>query len=224
MYIAPGEGQTTSRGTKFWFQQKGLITFPICCKLQRHLFEVWFYTIFFHDLIRVYSTKADGKQPPGDKVLMSTETSCHFGHLLLVLNHRRQYFLKNPLFYLFPQSWPCRKNRPRSTQDRHLNKLGSTRAPDATYQDSRSSAFWFRRKGFFFKVSTVYGREEHLGYLIWTVRTIFHSPIPWRLRMELDFDWPCGFWGEEVQRMWTTTDDGRRRTTMTDGQQSLPML
>ena len=34
---------------------------------------------------------------------MSTETSCHFGHLLLVSNHRRQYFLKNPLFYLFPR-------------------------------------------------------------------------------------------------------------------------
>ena len=34
-----------------------------------------------------------GIQSPGDKVLMSTETSCHFGHLLLVSNHRRQKFL-----------------------------------------------------------------------------------------------------------------------------------
>ena len=46
---------------------------------------------------------------------MSTETSCHFGHLLLVSNHRLQQFLKNPLFYLFPykstrdQIWPCHK-------------------------------------------------------------------------------------------------------------------
>ena len=46
---------------------------------------------------------------------MSTETSCHFGHLLLVSNHRLQQFLKNPLFYLFPyksiryQIWSCRK-------------------------------------------------------------------------------------------------------------------
>ena len=31
-----------------------------------------------------------GQTSPGDKVLMSTETSCHFGYLLLVSNHRRQ--------------------------------------------------------------------------------------------------------------------------------------
>ena len=35
------------QGTKFWCQQKGLITLPICCKFQRNLFEVCFYTIFF---------------------------------------------------------------------------------------------------------------------------------------------------------------------------------
>ena len=45
---------------------------------------------FFHDLKHVYSPGAGGIQSPGDKVLMSTETSCHFGHLLLVSNHRRQ--------------------------------------------------------------------------------------------------------------------------------------
>ena len=37
--------------------------------------------MFFHDLIHVYSPGAAGIQPPGDKVLMSTEISCHFGHL-----------------------------------------------------------------------------------------------------------------------------------------------
>ena len=45
---------------------------------------------FFHDLIHVYSHGAWGIQPPGDIVLMSTETSCHFSHLLLVSSHRRQ--------------------------------------------------------------------------------------------------------------------------------------
>ena len=34
------------QGTKFWCQQKGLITLPICCKFQSDLFEVWFYIIF----------------------------------------------------------------------------------------------------------------------------------------------------------------------------------
>ena len=46
--------------------------------------------IFFHDLIHAYGPGALGIQPLGDKVLMSTETSCHFDHLLLVSNHRRQ--------------------------------------------------------------------------------------------------------------------------------------
>ena len=82
--------------TKFWCQLKDLITLPISCKLQRNLFKVWVYTLFFHDLIHVYSPGA------GETVLMSTETYCHFGHLLLVSIHRLQYFLKNPLFYLFP--------------------------------------------------------------------------------------------------------------------------
>ena len=87
---SPGAGADSPQGTKFWCQQKGLITLPICCKFQRNLFKVWFYTIFFHDLIHVYNPGAGGMQPPGSKVLLSTETSCHFGHLLLVSNHRRQ--------------------------------------------------------------------------------------------------------------------------------------
>ena len=90
MYIAPGQGQTATQGTKFWCQQKGLITLPICCKVsKKSLLSLILYN-FFHDLIHVYSSGAGGIQPPGDKVLMSTETSCHFGHLLLVSNHRRQ--------------------------------------------------------------------------------------------------------------------------------------
>ena len=59
---------------------------------------------------------------------MSTEVSCHFGHLLLVSNH------------------------------------GSTRAPDAAYHVSRSSAIWIRRRRFF-KVFTIYGHGGHLGHV-----------------------------------------------------------
>ena len=99
MYIAPGLGAVSPQGTEFWCQQKGLITLPICCKFQRNLCD---FIQFFHDLIHVYSPGAGGIQPPGVKDLMSTKASCHFGHLLLVLNHRRQQFPKNPLFYLFP--------------------------------------------------------------------------------------------------------------------------
>ena len=44
---SPGAGAERPQGTKFWCQQKGLITFPICCKFQRNPLEVWFYTIVF---------------------------------------------------------------------------------------------------------------------------------------------------------------------------------
>ena len=86
---SPRVGTDSPQGTKFGCQQKDLIALPMCCKFQRNLFEVWFYT-FFHDLIHIYSPGEGGIQPPGDKSLMSTETSCHFGHLLLISNHRRQ--------------------------------------------------------------------------------------------------------------------------------------
>ena len=71
----------------------------------------------------------------------------------------------------------------RSTQGHHLSKLGSTRSPDEAYQDSRSQAFWFWRKLFFF-----------LGFYhiwawwpSWSCDQDFHSPIPLKLHMK--FDW-----------------------------------
>ena len=87
---SPGAGADSPQGTKFWCQQKGIITLPICYKFQKKsLWSLILYT-FFHDLIHVYSPRAGGIQLPGDKVLMSTETSCHFGHLLLISNRRWQ--------------------------------------------------------------------------------------------------------------------------------------
>ena len=44
---SPGAGADSPQGTKFWFQQKCLVTSFICCKFQNNVFEVWFYTIFF---------------------------------------------------------------------------------------------------------------------------------------------------------------------------------
>ena len=43
MYIA---GADSPQGTKFWCQQKCLVTSFICSKFQKHIFEVWFYIIF----------------------------------------------------------------------------------------------------------------------------------------------------------------------------------
>ena len=44
-------GADNPLGSKFWWQQKGLFSLPICCKFQNDLFEFWFYThflMFFH--------------------------------------------------------------------------------------------------------------------------------------------------------------------------------
>ena len=46
MFIALGQGADNPLWTKFWCQQKGLVTLPICCKFQKNIFEVWFYTYY----------------------------------------------------------------------------------------------------------------------------------------------------------------------------------
>ena len=49
--IQPRGTADRPQGIKFWWQQKGFIILPNCSKFQTNLFEVWFHTIFFHDLI-----------------------------------------------------------------------------------------------------------------------------------------------------------------------------
>ena len=67
---------------KFWCQQEHLVTSVICCKFKKNLFEVWFYTIF--SWLYMYIATGQGQTTPVDKVLISTEMSCHFHHLLQV--------------------------------------------------------------------------------------------------------------------------------------------
>ena len=65
MYIAPGQWQTAPQGTKFWCQQKCLVTSLICCKFQKKcLWSLILYN-FFHDLIHVYSPDAGTDSPWG---------------------------------------------------------------------------------------------------------------------------------------------------------------
>ena len=82
------------------WQQEHLVILVICCKFKRSLFEVWFYTNF-HDFIHVYSP-GQGQTTPGDKVLMSTEMSCHFIHLMEVLKKCRWSLI---LYMFFFSSW-----------------------------------------------------------------------------------------------------------------------
>ena len=87
IYIAPGQGRQPpgdkvlmSTGRSYHFSHLLQVS-------KKSLWSLILYN-FFQDLIHEHSPGAGGIQPPGDKVLMSTEMSCHFGHLLLVSNHR----------------------------------------------------------------------------------------------------------------------------------------
>ena len=64
---SPGAGADNPLGMKFWCQQEHLVTLVICCKFQKNLFEVWFYTFFFHDFTHVYSPGAGADSPQGTK-------------------------------------------------------------------------------------------------------------------------------------------------------------
>ena len=69
--------------TKFWRQQKAQITLTIYCKFQNDLFEFWFYTHFLI-ILYMYTALGQGQTNPWVKILMLTESSYHFHHLLQV--------------------------------------------------------------------------------------------------------------------------------------------
>ena len=77
MYISPGKELTTPWGQNF--------------DVNRNLLSLQSYVASFKKSpwsLTLYNkcSLAGGRQPPGDKVLMSTDMSCHFIHLLQVLH------------------------------------------------------------------------------------------------------------------------------------------
>ena len=59
---SPGVGADSPKWTKFWCQQK-LVTSFICCKFQKNVFKVWFYTIFFM-IQYMYIASGQGQTAP----------------------------------------------------------------------------------------------------------------------------------------------------------------
>ena len=86
MYIAPRQGQTAPRVQSFDINRNVLSLHSLVASFKKMSLKSDFKQ-FFNALIHVYSPGAGDRQPPWDKVLMLTETSYHFGHLLLVSNH-----------------------------------------------------------------------------------------------------------------------------------------
>ena len=86
MYIAPGQGLTTTWEQNFDVNRNILSRRSFVASFKNISLKSDFIH-FFHDFIHVYSPRAGGgggRQPPGNKVLMSTEMSCHFIHLFQV--------------------------------------------------------------------------------------------------------------------------------------------
>ena len=97
IHVALGQGLTTPREWNFYVN-RNILSLWWCCKFKKNLFEVWFYAIFFM-ILYMYIAPGQGQTAPGDKVLMSTEMSCHFIHLMQVLKKCLWSLILYNLFY-----------------------------------------------------------------------------------------------------------------------------
>ena len=68
---SPGAGAYNPLWTKFWCQQKGLVILPICCKFQKNIFKVWFYT-YFCLFLYMYIAPGQGQTTPGVRIFILT--------------------------------------------------------------------------------------------------------------------------------------------------------
>ena len=83
MYIALGQGLTTPWGRNFNVNRNILSLRLFVASLKKISLKSDFIPLFFH-ILYMYIAPGQGQTTPGDKILLSTETSCHFAHLLQV--------------------------------------------------------------------------------------------------------------------------------------------
>ena len=76
-------GADNPRGQNFDVNRNLLSLRSFATSFKKNFFEVWFYTSCFM-ILYIYIAPGQGLTPLGDEILMSTGTSCHFGHLLQV--------------------------------------------------------------------------------------------------------------------------------------------
>ena len=82
MYVAPGQRQTIPWGQNFDVNKKAVSICPFVANLKQIPMNSDFIHFFFFMLLYMHIAWGRSRQPLGDKILMSTETSCHFGHLM----------------------------------------------------------------------------------------------------------------------------------------------
>ena len=83
MYIAPGQGQTTP-GDKFFMSTETCCHFGHLLHVSNKISLKSDFIHFFFMILYMYIAPGQGLTTPWDEILMSTGTSCHFGHLLQV--------------------------------------------------------------------------------------------------------------------------------------------
>ena len=99
-YIAAGQGQTTS-GDKIFMSTETSCRFGHSLQVSKKSPWSRFYTFFFFMIFYMYIAPGQGWQTLGDKILMSTGTSCHFGHLLHVSKNLFEVWFYTLFFFFF---------------------------------------------------------------------------------------------------------------------------
>ena len=101
IHVAPGQGLTTPRGQNFYVNRNILSLWSFVASFKKKsLWTLWSLILCnFFMIVYMYVAPGRGRQPPGDKVLMSTEMSCHFIHLMQVLKKCLWSLILYNLFY-----------------------------------------------------------------------------------------------------------------------------
>ena len=93
-------------------------------------------------------------------------------------------------------------NRSRSSKGHDLYKFCRAPLPDASYQVSKSQAFWFWRRRLL-KDFAIYSHGSHLGHVTMTIYINFHCPFSTILHIKFGFDWPSGFRAVDICILWS---------------------
>ena len=89
---SPRAGIDNSLGTKFWCQQKFLITLPICCQFKKISLKSDFLPVFY-----VFYSSRQGQITHWDKNFMTTERPFLYDHMLQV----SKWKFRNLILYTF---------------------------------------------------------------------------------------------------------------------------
>ena len=210
---SPGAGADNPLWTKFWCQQKGLVTLPICCKFQKNIFEVWFYT-YFCQFLYMYIAPGQG-QGQGQGQTSPWGQNFYFNINLLSLVICCKFLLLNDFLTVFPkyksikdQIWPCCKTGQGQPRVIIWTNYDGPRSP---ILHTKPQGYWPFGSGEedCWRVLTIYGHGAHVGHVTQTTRPNFRSPTTLRPRMKFGFDRPNGFGEEDLWKWWMTD---RRRT------------